>query len=255
MAIFHFKDTPENHAHADAINGIMKRKDDLAKAETTHIKSKAALPWLLGCSAFVLCAGVGGGVGLWGYSYIVGNKVIARQVAESVKAVLDTTTIHGTVTGEVGMRDGIVRLDQSSALVRVVAPADMLRPSPEQVRQDERPASQATLDDTEPTWQSVYKVVWFGSGRVQSFASFRTSTAQKPFRRKCIYFEDVGEGLWRGVLLESNGQRLAPPNPSPFPAVDLNAAAAECVTLTNLPVQAVAPVAPAQTILVHAAKR
>jgi hypothetical protein len=232
--------------------------------EAAKTKLKHAANLARGKSAFwyLMGGGVGGGALLagagilcGGYSYIVGNEVIARQVAESVKAVLDkeVITTKGTVTGEVSIKDGgevalakggQVSLDPNSQLVRVS----------EQV-------SQAATDDTEPTWQTVYKVVWFGSGRVQSYASFRTSTAQKPFRRRCIYFEDVGEGLWRGVLLESNGQRLDVPNPSPFPAVDLNAAAAECVNLTNLPAQAVAPVAPAapvapvKTIQIHAAKR
>jgi hypothetical protein len=148
MTIFHFKDTPENRAHADAINGIMKRKADLAKAETTHMKSKAALPLLLGGSAFALCLGVGGGVALWGYSYITGNKVIAGQVAESVKAVLDTEVITAKLAdgGEVALAKGAqVSLDQSSALVRVVgqAPADIPRQQPEQVRQDDRPINLA----------------------------------------------------------------------------------------------------------------
>jgi hypothetical protein len=228
------------------------------RAEARHLSSEATLR-RGGCVALVLL-GVGGLIllGGEGFSLATGSMYAAQESEKTVAAILAqnreqnrddlrdmlaTTTIptRVTVSGEVGMKDGIVRLDPNSQLVRV-----------------SEQASEAAPDDAVPTWQSVYKVLKFGSGEVQSYASFRTSTAQKPFRRKCIYFEDVGEGLWRGVLLESNGQRIAPPNPSPFPAVDLNTAAALCVQLTNLPVQAVAPVAPVapvQTILIHAPKR
>ena len=248
MTIFLFKNTPENRARADAISGIMKQKTALAKAETTLMKSKAALPWLLGCSALVLSAGVGGGVAQWGYSYITGNEVMARQTAEGVKAALADTTIKtdGTVTlagdREVTLKTpAVVSLDPNSPLLRV-----------------SEQASEAAPEDAGPTWLTAYKLVNFGGGQVQSFASFRTSTAQKPFRQGCMYYEDVSDGLWRSVVLERNGQGIATPNPSPFPAVDLNAAATLCVQLTNLPTQAVAPVAPAapvQTILIHAPKR
>jgi hypothetical protein len=251
MTIFHFKDTPENRAHADAINGIMKRKADLAKAETTHMKSKAALPLLLGGSAFALCLGVGGGVALWGYSYITGNKVIAGQVAESVKAVLDTTTIHGTVSGEVGMKDGIVRLDQSSALVRVIGQApDMPRQQPEQVRQDERPASQAAVK----TEFTVFKTVPFGAGEVESAWVYQSSAQQTPSEQYCQYLGPANAGAYAVTILGRDG-RIDLPATAPA-GVDLRAAAALCDWKADSAKTApVAPVAPVQTILVHAAKR
>jgi hypothetical protein len=218
MTIFHFKDTPENRAHADAINGIMKRKADLAKAETTHMKSKAALPLLLGGSAFALCLGVGGGVALWGYSYITGNKVIAGQVAESVKAVLDkeVITTKGTVTlaggSEVALaKGGQVGIDPDS-VVRVVGQApDMPRSSPEQVQT----VAGAAPNEAASSWLNVHKMIEFESGWVQSDWSYRTSNAQKPYRQGCMYFENVGEDLRRSVSLERNGQRVALANPSP----------------------------------------
>jgi hypothetical protein len=226
------------------------------RAEARHLSSQATLR-RGGCVALVLL-GVGGLIALAGegVSLATGGMYAAQESEKTVAAILAqnreqnrddlrdmlaTITIHSTVSGEVGMKDGIVRLDPNSPLLRV-----------------SEQTTETAPDDAVPTWLTVYKVVKFGDGEVQSTASFRTSTAQKSFRQRCIYFENVGEGLWRSVLLESNRQRLDVPNPSPFPAVDLNAAASLCVTLTNLPAQAVAPVAPAapvQTIQIHAAKR
>ena len=229
--------------------------------EAAKTKLKHAANVARGKSAFwyLMGGGVGGGALLagagilcGGYSYIVGNKVIAQQVTEGVKAVLDKEVITAKLAdgGEVSIKDGgevalkapaLVSFDPNSPLVRV-----------------SEQAGETTPDDAVPAWLTVYKLVKFGSGEVQSYAGFRASTAQKPFRHGCMYYEDVSDGLWRGVALEKNGQRLDVPTPSPFPAVDLNAAAALCVQLTNLPAQAVAPVAPVapvQTIQIHAAKR
>jgi hypothetical protein len=242
---------------------IVKNPDHATRAiiEAAKTKLKHGANLARGKSAFwyLMGGGVGGGALLagagilcGGYSYIVGNEVIARQVAEGVKAVLDTEVIttKGTVTGEVSIKDGGEVALKAPALVSFDPNSPLLRVSEQ--------TGETAPDDAVPAWLTVYKLVKFGSGEVQSYAGFRTSTAQKPFRHGCMYYEDVSDGLWRGVALEKNGQRLVVPNPSPFPAVDLNAAASLCVTLTNLPTQAVAPVAPAapvQTILIHAPKR
>jgi hypothetical protein len=229
-----------------------------ARAEARHLSSQATLR-RGGCVCLVLL-GVGGLIALAGegvslatrgmYAAQESEKTVAAILAQNreqnrddLRDMLATTTIptRVTVSGEVGMKDGIVRLDPNSPLLRV----------------SEQTAETAP-DDAKPIWLTVHKFVDFGGGWVQSTSAFRTSTAQKPFRQRCSYFADVGGGLLLSVALESNGQRIAAPNPSPFPAVDLNAAAAQCVQLTNLPAQAVAPVAPAapvQTIQIHAAKR
>jgi hypothetical protein len=255
MTRFCFKDTAVNRAHADAINETMKRKAELAKAGTTLIKSKASLPVLLGCSAFVLCAGVGGGVALWGYSYITGNKVIARQVAESVKEVLDTTTIHGTVSGEVGMKDGIVRIDPNSALVRVIgqaSPADMPRQLPEQVRQDERPRVAKAGVVTNYT---VFKTVKFGAGEVQTGWMFKDGDQQRPSFQYCQYAQFTGNGTTQtNVDIGLNGHIALPPA-SPFPAVDLRAAYEAGCIWANDDAAPVAPSTSPATILTRAAKR
>jgi hypothetical protein len=240
---------------------IVKNPDQATRAiiEAAKTKLKHGANLARGKSAFwyLMGGGVGGGALLagagilcGGYSYITGNEVIARQVAESVKAVLDKEIITAKLAdgGAVSIKDGgevalkapaVVSLDPNSPLVRVrsgQAAADM-------------------PDEAHSTWLTVHKMAEFESGWVQSELVYRTSTAEKPYRKHCMYFENIGEGLWRSVALEKNGQRLDVPTPSPFPAVDLNAAASLCVQLTNLPAQAVAPVAPVQTIQIHAAKR
>ena len=226
MTIFHFKDTPENRAHADAINSALKHKAQLAQAETTAMKSKAALPWLLGCSAFALCAGVGGGVALWGYSYVTGNKMIARQVAEGVKAVLDkeVITTKGTVTGEVALKaPAVVSLDLNS-VVRVVgqAPADMPRLTPEQVRQDERPASQAAA----VTNFTRFYTVPFGAGEVQTAWEYQSAAQQSPSRQFCQYLGPTNAGAYAVSILGWNG-RMDLPATAPA-GVDLRAAYELC---------------------------
>jgi len=228
-----------------------------ARAEARHLSSQATLRRggcvclvLLGVGGLILLSGEGVSLATRGmYAAQETETTVAAILAQNreqnrddLRAMLAETTIQtrGTVTGEVGMKDGIVRLDPNSPLVRV---ADV-------------------PDEAHSTWLTVHKMAEFESGWVQSELLYRTSTAEKPYRKHCMYFESIGEGLWRSVSLEKNGQRLDVPNPSPFPAVDLNAAASLCVQLTNnLPAQAVAPVAPVapaapvQTILVHAPKR
>jgi hypothetical protein len=227
----------------------------LIEAAKTNLKHAANVARGKTAFWYLLGGGVGGGALLagagilcGGYSYIVGNPVIAQQTADGVAAALAHTTIKtdGTVTlangAQVTLADGgRVSLDPNSPLLRVSGQTE-----------------ETAREDTLPTWLTAYKLVDFASGWVESTASFWTSSAQKPFRERCGYVENVSDGLWRSVALEKNGQRLAAPNPSPFPAVDLNAAASLCVQLTNPAAQAVAPVAPAapvKTILVHAAKR
>jgi hypothetical protein len=260
MAIFHFKDTPENRAHADAINETMKRKAELAKAGTTLMKSKAALPLLLGCSAFALCAGVGGGVALWGYSYITGNEKIALQVTEGVKAALAHTTIKtdGTVTlagdREVTLKaPAVVSLDPNTALVRVVGQADTPRPSPEQVRQDERPPVAKAGVVTNYT---VFKTVKFGAGEVQTGWMFKDGDQQRPSFQYCQYGQFTGNGTTQtNVDIGVNGHISALPNPSPFPAVDLRAAYEAGCIWANDDAAPVAPSTSPATILTRAAKR
>jgi hypothetical protein len=257
MTRFTFKDTPENRAHADAINGIMKRKADLAKAETTHMKSKAALPLLLGCSALALCAGVGGGVALWGYSYITGNKVIAGQVAESVKAVLDKEVITAKLAdgGEVALaKGGQVGIDPVS-VVRVsgTVSADMPRQLPEQVRQDERPAVAKAGVVTNYT---VFKIVKFGAGEVSTGWVYKDGDQQRPSFQYCQYMQLAGNGgSQTNVAIGINGHIMALPTASPFPAVDLRTAYEAGCIWANDDAAPVAPSTSPATILTRAAKR
>jgi hypothetical protein len=260
MTIFLFKNTPENRARADAISGIMKQKTALAKAETTLMKSKAALPVLLGCGAFALCAGVGGGVALWGYSYITGNEVTARQTAEGVKAVLDKEVImtKGTVTlaggGEVALaKGGQVGIDPNTALVRVVvgqAP-DAPRSQPEQVRQEEQPpvSKGGVIRNF-----TVLQTVKFGVGEVHSCWEYTDGNQQRPSSQYCHYTQFAGNATTQNHVLIGENGRMTLPNPSPLPAVDLRAAyEAGCIWANDA--APVAPVAPVQTIQIHAAKR
>jgi hypothetical protein len=258
MTIFHFKDTPENRAHADAIKETMKRKAELTKAQTTLMKSKAALPWLLGCSALVLSAGVGGGVAQWGYSYIVGNKVIAQQVTEGVKAVLDTEVITAKLAdgGEVSIKDGgevalkapaLVSLDPNSALLRVVgqAPADVPRLTPERAA---LPASKAGVF----TNFTVFKVAKFGAGEVHTAWEYKDGDQERPSRQFCEYTQFTVGTNQNSVELGWDGRmKLAETAPA---GLDLRAAYEKCVWWTES-----APVTPpstsAQTTLTRAAKR
>jgi hypothetical protein len=255
MEMFHFKDTPENRAYADAIKETMKRKADLAKAGTTLMKSKAALPWLLGCSAFVLCAGVGGGVALWGYSYITGNKVIAGQVAESVKAVLDTEVITAKLAdgGEVALAKGAqVRIDPDSVLrVSGTISADTPRPQPEQVRQDERPASQAAPAPAE-YW--VFNEVPFTADQVETGAVFNDGQLTRQY---CQYVQPAHAPIRTFTTIGHDGRMDLPAAaPAGVTLAELRAAFASCVWRGSaVAVAPVAPAAPVQTILIHAPKR
>jgi hypothetical protein len=235
--------------------------------EAAKTKLKHAANLARGKSAFwyLLGGGVGGGALLagagmlcGGYSYITGNEVIARQVAESVKAVLDTTTIHGTVTladgGEVALaKGGQIRIDPDSFLrVSGTVSADMPRQLPEQIRQDERPATQAAGVVTNFT---VFKKVKFGAGEVNTGWEYKEGDQRRPSSQYCQYGEFTGSSGTAQINVDIglNGH-IALPNPSPFPAVNLRAAyEAGCIWANDA-----APVAPSTspaTILTRAAKR
>jgi hypothetical protein len=232
--------------------------------EAAKTKLKHAANVARGKSAFwyLLGGGVGGGALLagagilcGGYSYIVGNKVLARQVTEGVKGVLDKAVITAKLAdgGEVALAKGAqVSLDQSSAFLRVIGQApDMPRAQPEQVRQDERPAVGKADVITNFT---VFKKVTFGAGWVQTAWQYEDGN-QRPSNQYCGYSQVTGNGVAQtNVDIGINGH-IALPNPSPFPAVDLAAAYTQCVWWAIDPAQAVAPVAPVQTIQIHAAKR
>jgi hypothetical protein len=225
------------------------------KREANLARGKSAFWYLLG-------GGVGGGALLagagilcGGYSYVTGNEVIARQVAEGVKAVLDKEVI--TTKGTVTLADGgrvkleapaVVSLDPNSALVRVVgeAPADMPRPSPEQVRQDERPASQAVRTEF-----TDFKFVPFGAGVVQSGAVYQSRAAQSPFKQYCLYAETPEEGAHRVFTIGRNGRFDAPQNAPD--GIDFRAAYKLCDWKPDGAKAAPSP-SPA-TILTRAAKR
>jgi hypothetical protein len=238
----------------------------IIEAAKTKLKQGANLA--RGQSAFwyLMGGGVGGGALLagagilcGGYSYIVGNRVIALQVTEGVKAALAHTTIKtdGTVTlagdREVTLKTpAVVSLDPNTALLRVVAPADMPRQLPEQVRQDERPAVAKAGVVTNYT---VFKTVKFGAGEVQTGWMFKDGDQNRPSFQYCQYAQFTGNGTTQtNVDIGVNGHISALPNPSPFPAVDLRAAyEAGCIWANDA-----APVAPSTspaTILTRAAKR
>jgi hypothetical protein len=235
--------------------------------EAAKTKLKHAANVARGKSAFwyLMGGGVGGGALLagagilcGGYSYIVGNKVIAQQVTEGVKAVLAHTTIKtdGTVTlagdREVTLKTpAVVSLDPNTALLRVVAPADMPRPSPEQVRQDDRPAAQAAA-----TTFFVFHDVEVGADKVQTGWVYESSDQQQPSRQFCQYVRPT-HAATRAFITIGNEGRMELPETAP-PNVDLGtlrAAFAKCVWTGSTQPAPVAPVAPVQTIQIHAAKR
>ena len=223
--------------------------------EAANTKLKHAANLARGKSAFwyLMGGGVGGGALLagagilcGGYSYITGNKVIARQVAESVKGVLDTTTIHGTVSGEVGMKDGIVRIDPNTALLRVVGQAAEAAPrlTPERAA---LPALKAGVF----TNFTVFKIAKFGAGEVHTAWEYKDGDQERPSSQFCEYTQFTVGTNQNSVELGRDGRMdLAKTAPA---GLDLRAAYANCQWWNDS--APVMPAAPVQTILVHAAKR
>jgi hypothetical protein len=264
---FEFRDTPANRAHADAINETMRIRAELAKAKTFGEKSKAALPRLLGCAALAL--GIGGGIGAacYGVSAITGGMyaeqreqarvtaeearlaAMLRQNRDDLTAMLEHATLHANVSGEVGVRDGIVRIDPNSAFLHVIgkASADVPRPIPEHVRQDEPPASQAVAPAGVVTNYVVFHNVRFGRGEVESGWEFKSSADALPSKQYCQYRDYPDDTRSVNFIIGRDG-RLTLPATAPA-GVDLRAAFASCVWTGGANP---APVAPSNTNLIHA---
>ena len=230
-----------------------------ARAEARHLSSQATLR-RGGCVCLILL-GVGGLIALAGegvslatrgmYAAQESEKTVAAILAqnreqnrEDLRAMLADTTIHGTVTGEVSVRDG--------GTVRVVGQApDAPRSQPEQVRQEEQPpvSKGGVIRNF-----TVLQTVKFGVGEVHSCWEYTDGNQQRPSSQYCHYTQFAGNATTQNHVLIGENGRMTLPNPSPLPAVDLRAAyEAGCIWANDA--APVAPVAPVQTIQIHAAKR
>jgi hypothetical protein len=222
----------------------------IIEAAKTKLKHGANLA--RGQSAFWYLAGggallAGAGILCGGYSYIVGNKVLARQVAQDVAAALAHTTIN--VAGEVTVADGgkvalqspaVVLLDPNSILrVSGQAAPDVPRSSPDLAA---LPASKAGV----VTNFTVFKFVRFGRGEVETGWQFNSSNDTQPSRQYCYYREPASTA----TLMTSIGENGVMTLPETAPAgVDLRAAFASCIwTASAKP----APAAPSTANLIHA---
>ncbi len=201
------------------------------RAEASALRSGAALRQLGGVALLVASVGIAGGAGCLGYSYVVGNQAIARQVADGVTAALAHATINTQVTVK-----GVVDVSPNSTVRAVV---DMPRPS--QIQADAKPASGAPVK----TDVVKFKSVAFGKGEVITGWRFGDSSQDKPSAQFCQYREPEADGSLRLVAIGEDGQRVGLPNPSPFPSVDLQSAFASCVWTDGQATDARAPVNPA----------
>jgi hypothetical protein len=238
-----------------AMRALIEAAKTKVKRGASLARSKSAFWYLLGVGALLAGAGILCG----GYSYITGNEVIARQTAEGVAAALAHTTIKtdGTVTlangAQVTLADGgRVSLDPTSALLRVVigqAP-DTPRAQPEQVRQDEPPtvAKAGVLRNF-----TVLQTVTFGAGQVHTGWEYKDG-GRRPSFQYCQYTQFAGNATTQTHVVIGENGRMALPNPSPLPAVNLRAAYEAGCRWAN-DAAPVAPAVPVQSIQIHAAKR
>jgi hypothetical protein len=232
---------------------IVKNPDHATRAiiEAAKTKLKHGANLARGKSAFwyLMGGGVGGGALLagagilcGGYSYIVGNKVIAQQVTEGVKAVLDKEVITAKLAdgGEVALKaPAVVSLDPNSPLVvRVVGQSATDMPRPSQA-------------PPVPMEYVVFNEAPFAAGQVETGAVFNDGQLTRQY---CQYVQPAHAPIRTFTTIGHDG-RIDLPATTPA-GVDLLAAASLCDWKAESAKPApVAPVAPVQTIQIRAAKR
>lgn len=167
-------------------------------ADARRVSATAAFWRLLGLGGLLFLAGLGLGAAFFGYSYVTDTQVTMNKLSASIADALSKVTLKadGTVRadGTVELAGATVKLDSTGSTVRLdttdtTVPLDTsrlsnaLRPSPQQLQPDSRPASNVTP----VTDYTIFKSLRFGRGEVVTGWRFRSNEDTAPWQQYCYY--------------------------------------------------------------------
>jgi hypothetical protein len=176
--------------------------------------------WLCGGAAIAACLTAAGIVcALYGYSYMIGVKPAADEVASALARALETAELKATVTGTISLdpkaelklapgqsvkllEGTVVRLEPNST-VRVVGNITMPQPSARQLQ-----ANAMNGDRLPFTSYTIFRSVAYGSGRVETGWNFDLSDPNKPRSQYCSYIQSIARGAQVKDVIAVNGVPL-----------------------------------------------
>ncbi len=180
--------TPDNVALAQHVNGRLR-------AETRIVAARAFLFRAAGLGLFAALAGIGIGAASYGWSYVQDYRSGAERIAQALQAAFAGMTVR--TTGEVSLKDGVVRLDPESRVkLAGEAPPAVTGPTASQLKADAAPASKAAVS----TSFTVFKQVPYLDGQIVTGWNYRPNE-DAPFQQYC-YFTRVESGAKGEIKLQ-----------------------------------------------------
>jgi hypothetical protein len=215
-------------------------------AAEARIAKAIAFGWLCGGTAIALClTGLGVAAAFYGYSFMLSVKPAAEQTAKALVQAFEHAKLKTTVSGvvflspntelrvasgqTVKLEEGaMVRLDPNAS-VRVVGDIKIPKPSNEQLQVNTTNGS----DELPFTSYTIFKVVGYGSGRVETAWAFDLSDTTRPRYQHCNYRQKVDEGLVGVMTIGTNGY---PRRPSSLTRLSFNfdGAVSNCVWFSGI---------------------
>ena len=184
MMNFGIPNTPVNRALASTVASRIG-------ADTRMVAATAAFWRLLGLGGLLLLAGAGAGLACYGYAYATDPRATDNRLATALADALNKVTLKAD--GTLNLQSTPVKLDTAGATVRLDTQGGVvrldssglggLRPTPQQLGSDSRPASNARP----VTNFTVFHNIPFAEGAVLTGWNYRNSEDLKPANQYCYY--------------------------------------------------------------------
>lgn len=199
--------------------------------------------WLCGGTAIALVlSGLGIGLALLGYSYVLSVQPATERTASVLANALKDVRLKAIVTGTMSLaqnsslklaprqsvqlsEDSTIRLDPNST-IRVVG--DLKYDVPQPSKQQLQVAANVGGEELPFTSYTIFKSTKYGIGDVVTGWSYALSDPIRPKHQYCYYRQTVAKGATYKHTIATNG---FPKRPSPLTKLsfDFDGAVANCI--------------------------
>jgi hypothetical protein len=217
-------------------------------AAEAHVAKAIAFGWLCGGTAVALClTGLGFAAAFYGYSFMLSVKPAAEETAKALVEAFARAEIKTRVSGAMSLspntalrlasgqtikldEGATVRLDPNAS-VRVVGDLKMLQPSKEQLQVD----AKSGKDDLPFTSYTIFKVVRYGSGFIETAWDYDLSDTMRPKLQYCFHRQSlaIDKNLASKVSLAVNGFPRKPSSSVRLP-FNFDEAVANCIWFSGV---------------------